>query len=155
MSINSDVSTPGLYLYMAIGIHNTYPFARRQCDRNGCWSSCNIKCSIGNSINSNSIDRNEDGSNLSMSINSDVSTPGLLPDLTGLLERMREELNWAERDQLKPTVTIAMKGHRRILRFKKVMVRPPSVSGAACISSVHRISTRAVEKTSVSRILGN
>jgi hypothetical protein len=33
--------------------------------------------------------------------------------LTGLLERMREELNWAERDQLKPTVTIAMEGHRR------------------------------------------
>lgn len=33
--------------------------------------------------------------------------------LTGLLERMREELNWAERDQLlKPTVTIAMAGHR-------------------------------------------
>ncbi|CAG8899627.1 unnamed protein product [Penicillium egyptiacum] len=33
--------------------------------------------------------------------------------LIGLLERMREELNWAERDQLKPTVTIAMEGHRR------------------------------------------
>ncbi|OOQ91233.1 hypothetical protein PEBR_01490 [Penicillium brasilianum] len=34
--------------------------------------------------------------------------------LTGLLERMREELDWANRDQpLKPTVTIAMEGHRR------------------------------------------
>jgi hypothetical protein len=32
--------------------------------------------------------------------------------LTGLLERMREELNW-ERDQLKPAVTIAMEGHRK------------------------------------------
>lgn len=32
--------------------------------------------------------------------------------LTGLLERMREELDWTERDQpLKPTVTIAMEGH--------------------------------------------
>jgi hypothetical protein len=34
--------------------------------------------------------------------------------LTGLLERMREELDWAKRDQrLKPTVTIAMAGHRK------------------------------------------
>ncbi|KAJ5175096.1 uncharacterized protein N7482_000973 [Penicillium canariense] len=34
--------------------------------------------------------------------------------LTGLLERMREELDWTVRDQsLKPTVTIAMEGHRR------------------------------------------
>ncbi|CAI7678653.1 unnamed protein product [Penicillium pancosmium] len=33
--------------------------------------------------------------------------------LAGLLERMREELDWAERDQsLKPTVTIAMRGYR-------------------------------------------
>ncbi|KOS38368.1 hypothetical protein ACN38_g10818 [Penicillium nordicum] len=33
--------------------------------------------------------------------------------LTGLLERMREGLDWTERDQpLKPTVTIAMEGHR-------------------------------------------
>ncbi|CEJ60152.1 hypothetical protein PMG11_08737 [Penicillium brasilianum] len=33
---------------------------------------------------------------------------------TGLLERMREELDWAKRDQsLKPTVTTAMEGHRR------------------------------------------
>jgi hypothetical protein len=35
--------------------------------------------------------------------------------LTGLLKRMREELDWAERDHdhLKHTVTIAMKGRRR------------------------------------------
>ncbi|KAJ5195312.1 uncharacterized protein N7498_008750 [Penicillium cinerascens] len=34
--------------------------------------------------------------------------------LTGLLERMREELDWIERDQpLKPTVTIAMEDHRK------------------------------------------
>ncbi|CDM38301.1 unnamed protein product [Penicillium roqueforti FM164] len=33
--------------------------------------------------------------------------------LTGLLERMREGLDWTERDQpSKPTVAIAMKGHR-------------------------------------------
>jgi hypothetical protein len=31
--------------------------------------------------------------------------------LTGLLERMREELDWTERSP-KPTVTIAMEGHR-------------------------------------------
>lgn len=31
--------------------------------------------------------------------------------LTGLLERMREELDWTKRD-LKPTVKIAMEGHR-------------------------------------------
>jgi hypothetical protein len=34
--------------------------------------------------------------------------------LTGLLERMREELDWTKRDQpLKPTVTVAMDGHRK------------------------------------------
>ncbi|KAJ6000821.1 hypothetical protein N7481_001230 [Penicillium waksmanii] len=34
--------------------------------------------------------------------------------LTGLLERMREELDWTERDQsLQPTVAIAMEGQRR------------------------------------------
>jgi hypothetical protein len=33
--------------------------------------------------------------------------------LSGLLERIREELDWTERDQpLKPTVTIAIEGHR-------------------------------------------
>lgn len=85
---------------------------------------------------------------------------------------MREELNWAERDQLKLTVTIAMEGYRRwlgrfiklpdeVARFLYGSGENPVNGGDTCgpRSGWGRAMTflkrSILGPTSVSRILGN
>jgi hypothetical protein len=69
--------------------------------------------------------------------------------LTGLLERMREELDWTERSP-KPTVTIAMEGHRIWPgRFIKLLGEVASfLCGSPCMEQI-----QAARKMDTGRIM--